>query len=470
MILIPLYTHNLSQELYGQYDLIISVQQLLALAITLGVYSGMIRFFNEVEDPNQLKNTTMTFSMLWGGVCIVLALLLNPLLHPLMFRALPEAHFFIPCIVISSVFVCLNTIYSSHYAMKFNALGSSAVQFSAILFTLLYALFFFLVMDMGILGILLSQMLGNMTVFIFMFIKDLPKFKFKIVKKEIDMMLRYGFGLILGDASSWILTLSDRFLIKGYMNLSSVAVYSVGYKIGMLINPVFINPFASVFTPFKYKVYNEPDGAARIGKMFRMYNFIGWFCVLGLSLFADIAIKLVATAEYQAADYLVPIIAFSYFLSGAIIFYSLGLHIANKMKLYSSIIVFASLVNLGVNLILIPIMGIYGAAISTVIAYIAANGVFYYFGSKYYALGFGWLYPYKYLVIFCPLYAIYFVCHHLVGHVSIEILVNVVLCMAYIGMCIMFKFISMEEVRFVLSRVRWRKKNKMAVEGVHSET
>lgn len=470
LILIPLYTRNLSQEQFGQYDLILSMQQLLAIAITLGVYSGMIRFFNEFEDKIMLKNTAMTFSLLWGLLCVGFAYLINPWLYPVLFGQVPEGHLFIPLIVISSILVCLNTIYSSYYSMSFKALKAGAIQVCTIIIILIYAIYFFLVLEMGIVGILMAQMGGNLTVFLTLYILDIRNFKPMLKPAELRKMLKYGMGLLLGEISAWILTLSDRFLIKGFMNLSSLAVYSIGYKIGMLINPVFINPFASVFTPFKFKVYKEADGAERIGKMFRVYNFIGWFCIVGLSLFANIAVNLIATDEYSAAAYLVPIIALSYYLSGAIAFYSLGLHIANKVRLNSMITIVVACINVIANLILIPWIGIYGSAISTVIAYALANSIFYYFGSKYYPLGLGLLYPYKYLIVFSPVYGLYVFVRGFIDSIWLEVLLNTVLCALYIVLCVVFKFITVEDISGVWVRFRQRRAENIAVKGVHSES
>lgn len=68
MLLIPLYTKNLAQAEYGKYELLNTIQQLLSLAITLEVYSGMKRFFNDVKNKYHLKNTALNFSLLWGGI------------------------------------------------------------------------------------------------------------------------------------------------------------------------------------------------------------------------------------------------------------------------------------------------------------------------------------------------------------------------------------------------------------------
>ncbi|MHA0857849.1 lipopolysaccharide biosynthesis protein [Paenibacillus sp. CMAA1364] len=475
LILIPLYTRNLSQEDYGHYDLIISVQQLLAIAITLGVYSGMIRFFHDYENKNDLKNAAMSFSIIWGGCCTGLAWLANPWLYPLLFGDDNHGNLFIPLIVMSSVLVCFNKTYSSYHAMKFNALKSSSIQLSTILSTLLFVYIFFITFNMGIVGILLAQLCGNLVIFLFVFVVDLRHFKWRLDVGQLKNMLRYGSGLMLGDVSSWVLTLSDRFLIKGYMNLSSVAVYSVGYKIGMLINPLFINPFSSMFTPFKFSVYKEENGREQIGSMFRLYNFIGWFGVLGLSLFANVAIDLIAPKEYATASNLVPIIALSYFLSGAISFYSLGLHIANKMRTNSMITILAALINIVANMLLIPWLGIYGSALSTVIAYMIANGVFYHYGSKYYQLGFGLLYPYKFLSIIVPIYGVYYYLTHIFNYIFIdyfvmELLLNTVLCAFFVWFSMKCKFISKEEVVGVLQNFRKRKLPDSVVNEASSNT
>ncbi|GIP27533.1 hypothetical protein J23TS9_26630 [Paenibacillus sp. J23TS9] len=470
LLLIPLYTRNLSQEQFGQYDLIISVQMLLSLMITLGVHSGMVRFFNEFENRRELRNTALTFALVWGTICIGGAWALGPLVSPFVFNAAEGSGLYIPYVVMISVFSCLNLIYSSSYSMQFKALKSSSIQFSVVLSTLFFALYFFLSRDMGIVGILTAQLFSNVLVFIVLFVLNLGTYRFIIKRDPIRQMLGYGSGLLLGDISAWVLSLSDRFLIKGYMNLSSVAVYSIGYKIGMLINPAFITPFMSVFTAFKFKAYKDEDGPEKIRKMFRLYNFVGWLCVLGLTLFAHMAVRIVATEEYSSAGTLVPLISFSYFLSGSLAFYSLGLHIANKMRINYLISLLAALINVACNIVLIPWLGIYGSALATVISYAVTSAVFYHYGSKYYPLGLSIFYPYKYLAIYLPAYALHAVFMRIEHSLLIEIALNVLLVAAFIACSLIFKFVSIRELTGDLLLALNRKSKNLLMEGVKSES
>ncbi|MBJ9991090.1 lipopolysaccharide biosynthesis protein [Paenibacillus sp. S28] len=470
LLLIPLYTHHLSQEMYGQYDLILSMQMLLSLMIALGVHSGMIRFFNEFDDKEGLRNTALTFGLLWGGLCIAAAWGVSPWVSGLIFGQADTASQYIPYVVMISVFSCLNLIYSSYYSMQFKALRSSSIPFAVLILTLLFVLLLFIRLDMGVIGILRAQLLANALVLAVLFCVNIRRFRFMLRPEPLRRMLNYGTGLLLGDISAWVLGLSDRFLIKGYMNLSSVAVYSIGYKIGMLMNPVFINPFMSVFTAFKFRAYKEADGAEKIRGMFRMYNFLGWLCVLGLSLFANVAVQLVAPGNYEAAADVIPIISFSYFLSGSIAFYSLGLHIANKMRINYLITMLAAVLNVACNIVLIPWFGIYGSALATVISYAVTNIVFHHYGSKYYPLHLGVWFPYKYLIIYLPIYGIYRAYMPFVDAIWVEIALNTLLITGFIVLSMLFKFMTRKELMGDWRRFVRRRSETIIMEGVQSET
>lgn len=469
LLLIPLYTRNLTQAQFGQYDLIISVQMLLSLVIALGVHSGMVRFFNEFDVKQELRNTALTFAAAWGCVCIAAAWAVSPLISPFVFGAVKDAVLFIPYVVMISVVSCLNLVFSSFYSMQFKALKSSIIQFSVVLSTLLFALYFFMSKDMGIAGILRAQLFSNALVFAALFLLNIRTFRFVVKRDPLRKMLGYGMGLLLGDVSAWVLSLSDRFLIKAYMNLSSVAVYSIGYKIGMLINPAFITPFMSVFTAFKFKAYKDEDGTEKIRKMFRIYNFLGWLCVLGLTLFSGVAIRLVATEAYDSASSLVPLIAFSYFLSGSLAFYSLGLHIANKMRTNYLISLLAAFINVVCNIVLIPWLGIYGSALATVISYAVTSAVFYHYGSKYYPLGLGLLFPYKYLAVYLPAYAAHTAIMRIVHSPLAEMALNVFLVAAFVACSLFFRFISIKELLGDILPLANRKSKTLMLEGVKPE-
>ncbi|QZY55334.1 lipopolysaccharide biosynthesis protein [Crassaminicella profunda] len=447
LFLVPLYTNNLTTQEYGQYNIILSIQSLLAIFITLGIYSGMCRFFYEHEDYNRIKNITLTFSLLWGALIILLTICTAPILSYIVFKQDIYGSIYIKYIVTNSVLLCIISIYESYYSMKYEAIKVSFINVGKILLVLFYIIYFISIKQMKIIDILYSQFISYLIIMVILIFLDIKNIKLIFGKEELKKQLIYGLGLLPGQVSAWILTLIDRYFIKVMVSLSAVGIYSLGYKIGMLIQPLFTKPFKKVFTAYKYEIYNKSYGKENIQKMFRYYNVSGWLCILGFSIFAKIGILILGTDEYISAYKLVPIITISYYLFGLTNFYALGLHIANKMLINSGIVTICAIINIIINIVLIPMIGMYGAAISTIISYMIMNIMYYYTGNKYYKLDISIFDPYKYSVNFILLYGIYTLVNQKLTNIVLQGILNILLCCAYLILCIVFKFITVDEIK-----------------------
>jgi len=454
LVLIPIYTRNMTSSQFGQYNLVSTLQGLLSIFITLGIFSGLSRFFNEVEDENKLKNTALTFSILWGILCCFLfGYLLSSRIANMAFKADVLGDYYVKYVIINSTILCLISIYISYYSMLYKAKEVCIINISQILLILFFTYYYLVIIKYGILGVYKAQLISFCIVFFILFILDIKNYRVTLSKDYLKKMLSYGVGLTPGEISAWVLNLIDRYFIKGMINLNAVAIYSMGYKIGMLILPLFLVPFKSSFTPFKFSAYKNNDGKAKIKTIFNYFNFAGWFIILGLSIFSDIAIKILSTKEYNQSYKIVAIIAFSYYLWGLCEFYVLGLLIANKVLMNSLIIIISAAFNILLNYILIPNLGIYGAAIATCIAYLITNVLYYLTGRKYYNLGINLFEPYKCGCIFLLLYFTYMIYKFNVNNIVLELLLNVILLILYVASCITLKIISFDSIKKLIKKV-----------------
>lgn len=444
LFMVPIYTKNMVIEQYGQYNLLISVQSLLAIFITLGIFSGMTRFFNEFEDKNKTKNIVLTFSIVWGLLMCLFSVFFGEFLYHFVFPSEQGGGYYINFIVISSVLLCQISIYNSYFTMQFKSKHVSVINLSRVVFMLIYSAYFIILRKEGLHGALQAQMFAFATVLVGLVMYDLKNLRFVFAWKELKLMLKYGTGLVPGQTASWIFTLIDRYFIKAMLGLQQVAIYSMGYRIGMMMEPILLSPFKSVFTSFKYKVYKEANAPEKIREIYVYYNFFGWFCILGFSVFAKPAIDLLSTPEYAEAFIFVPLIVFSYFLNGLGEFYSLGIHIKNKSIVDSYILGAGAGFNILLNIVLIPILGIMGAAFATVVSYFIMNILFFLIGKRYLDLGLKYFEPFKGGIIFLVLYGIYLVSFKFIYSVYVDIIYAVFLCLLYIILSIMIGFIPRE--------------------------
>lgn len=445
LVIIPLYTRHLSVNEVGQYNLIISIQSLLSIIFTLGIFSGMTRYFNEVEDSLSLKNNALFFSIVWGFFILGISYLTAPLLSHLIFVNDPQGISYILCVVGMTLADCIIVIFINYYSMEFKALKSSIIGVANMVIKLGLTWYFLDILNKNMIGLLQAQLIASLIILIGLIIADIKEIKLRINLIEIRMMLKYGVGLAPGQLSFWILSLIDRFFINQMIDVRTVGIYSMAYKIGMLINPVFIFPFTKVFTPIKYSVYKRSDGLQKIKQFYKIYIAFGWLFILLVSLHAKIALNVLTTSEYLSGYTLVPLIVFSYFLWGLGEFYALGLHIANKSLDHSKIVSIAALTNIGLNFMLIPLFSMWGAAIATIISYATANVLYYVYGKKHLDIDLSLLDPYKPGIVFICLYLVYWWIEP--ENILTEIILNAALCMIFYFISIKLKALPLEGLR-----------------------
>jgi len=152
--------------------------------------------------------------------------------------------------------------------------------------------------------------------------------------------------------------------------------------------------------------------------------------------------------------YIVPIIAFSYYLFGLQMFNNIGLHYANKTIKNSFVLFISALVNIILNILLIPKAGIYGAAIATFGSFLLSNLLYYYYSRKYYDLILDQKKPLYYLFIIAIFYAISLVLSKLIGNIFINSIVNLLLIGIYGYVCIRVRLVKYEEINNILQIIK----------------
>jgi O-antigen/teichoic acid export membrane protein len=204
-----------------------------------------------------------------------------------------------------------------------------------------------------------------------------------------------------------LLTMGDRYIIKYYLNYSEVGIYSLGFKIAGVINMLVIQSFQTGFLPIAYKNFDKPDAQSFFSKTLSYYALVLVFMSLGLSLFAQEVIELFSKDQsYLIAYTVVPFISLAFIFKGIQYVYSLGLHFVKKTKYNAYIVFSAAVLNVGLNFLLIPHFKIYGAAVATIITWIAMSTVFYFVSYKFYKVKYEFLRIALMVVIGIALYCI----------------------------------------------------------------
>jgi O-antigen/teichoic acid export membrane protein len=254
----------------------------------------------------------------------------------------------------------------------------------------------------GILSIVLAVLAIKAVMFFILFYLIKSQIGFKRPNfYRIKEYLSFGVPTIPGNVAAWVVRSSDRYVISYFLGTFSVGIYSAGYGVGT-IPSMLIQVLAFVLPPALSKLYDE--GRMEEVKMHLRYSLKYLLAaaipfVFGAVVLAYPVLRVFSTAEIASEGYLVvPLVALSTLFLAAYVPILQILVLVKKTKITGAIWISCALVNLGLNILVVPHFGVVGAAITTLIAYALALGLTTYYSFKEIRFPIDWRFIVKSLI------------------------------------------------------------------------
>jgi O-antigen/teichoic acid export membrane protein len=183
---------------------------------------------------------------------------------------------------------------------------------------------------------------------------------------KLRRMLTFSLPLVASSAAVWLTLYADRLAIKGLLTMNDLGLYGAAYRFAAAIDMVMV-AFEAAFMPIVYATYRDPETPSTLAKLLRLMVLLGIALLLGLAAYSRELLFVLTSQEYAGAAVLVPILAGGVLLT-RLSTLAPGLWIANRTASIAWINVGISVGNLSLNLLLIPVLGVAGAALATVLA------------------------------------------------------------------------------------------------------
>ncbi len=208
--------------------------------------------------------------------------------------------------------------------------------------------------------------------YLFSFFPHLFRFSLSLEKEQILSVFSYGFMIALTSFGWLIITQTDILTLTFLSTLENVGLYTVALPLSLLLL-FFMRPIIIVFYPYITSLATEKKFDT-LGKAITLvYHYIFAFLLpfsLMLIVFPEDIISFLFSQKYIAAA---PAL---YYLSIGMLFYAISLFNSvvfnglGKAKYMAFSVGAVAILNLLLNILLIPILGITGAALSTMISYV----------------------------------------------------------------------------------------------------
>jgi O-antigen/teichoic acid export membrane protein len=229
---------------------------------------------------------------------------------------------------------------------------------------------FVVVLRKEVLGIFQANLLSAAAMFLVLALSFFRRVRMRLSWVQMKALLLFGIPLMPTQIASWVLTLSDRYLLKYLVTLKEVGVYTLGYNLGFVVNLLIVGPFSVAWGPFMYKVARGKGASETYARTLTYIGLVSATIALLLSLFAPLLVRVIAPPAYYPAHRIIPLVAFSYVLYGMYFVFTAGLNITKRTYYFPLIVGLAAGLNIVLNLILIPRYRMMAAAGSTFFCYL----------------------------------------------------------------------------------------------------
>lgn len=243
-------------------------------------------------------------------------------------------------------------------------------------FGLLLVLAFVFGMDIG--SILLSSIIIDslLICILFMYLIRTGKLKsvsFKLVERRIIKIL-FSYGSITLIASIFLLLIvsSDRFIVAMYDTVSNVGIYTKVYDIAQLSIAALVFVYLSTINPLMNKelTYNFKTSDELLSKYLYGFLLLGLPVTFMASIYSKEIAELLLGEDFRPGYIIMPFVFFSAFIYGLVKIFENKLKFANKVKHVAWIFAACFVLNVILNLLLIPNYGYQAAAWNTLLTYI----------------------------------------------------------------------------------------------------
>lgn len=363
--MLPLYTATLSPSEYGAVDLIVTYGALFAPLIMLNVQQAIFRYLIDVRSDKEAQYKVITNAV---EITVIVSLVV-------------AAMYFIANLFVDIPFAAIMAFYFASFIIGDMVLqiarGLGRTKAFAItgiaqgLLTVILNLIFMLPLQMGANGMLLGMALGLLIPAVVLAVIVGTHHSIKLSARDSDMkkqLLGFSLPLMPNTISWWIFNASDRTIISLVIGVAANGIYAVTNKFANIANS-FSAIFYASWSESAVLAINDPDRDEFFSKVANM--MLKAFSTLGILIMCatPIIFPLLVNESFDEALLYLPILILGTIFNTVVSFYS-AIYIAKKLtKQVTNTSIVAAVINLVVCLGLVWFIGIWAAAISTVVAY-----------------------------------------------------------------------------------------------------
>ncbi len=388
IFLLPIYTAYLTPADYGAAEVMLASVIAASIVIRFGIIEALLRFYYlGGERPERVVSTSFAALAVTSTAGAAVALLFA---EPISEALLEEPDAGLARLAILGLW----TLTLWEFVLTLLRLDERARAYFTItvinvLVTIPFTVYLIVDRDLGADGILLGTF-GTGAIFLL--------YRLWVERRRLSLvpdvallrrMIRFGLPTMPAELTLYSLNFIDRILIVRLAGLAEAGLYALAIKFANGIQ-VLARGFQLAFPPLAYAIRDDDEARRIYALLVTWFAAVLAFAVTGLWLEARWIVRLLATPEFFASYEAVGLLATGIALYALYLAMVVVLGRTGRTEFGLPATVAAVVVNIALNLILVPAEGIVGAGIALVASYVVVVGLMYVFTQRLFFVPYEW--------------------------------------------------------------------------------
>ena len=458
-ILTPIYTHFLVPDDLGVVATVFSYIAFFNVVYAYGMEGAFMKYLSTLEAGDKKQNFTVPFlTVLATSIALTLIVLWqrNPLAALIK---VPDQ--FAVVVSYAGWILCLDAIAVIPFAslrMEGKAKVFVTVRMISIVVNVILNILFLTQYRMGVEGIFLSGVISSGLALVLLLPHIMANISWNWPGGLLPALLRFGLPSVPAGLATMMIQVIDRPILESLSGKAAVGIYQANYRLGIFMMLV-VSMFDFAWRPFFFSHAGDPDARRLFARVLTYFSLIATLIFLVLSLFLGDIVKFpifwgysLVAEPYWVGLSIVPVVLLAYLFLGVYNNLLAGIFIEKKTSKLPVITFAGAIINVVANFLLIPPLGLMGAALATLAAYVVMAVVLYATVTRYYPVPYEWGRVAKIAVSSAVVFALYL----FVDAGRFELLWKFALIGLFVGLMYSMKFFIPTELE-ILSRLFTRR-------------
>lgn len=375
LIMVPVVTRLMpDSSYYGISDMSNTIVSFASALALMGMYDAMYRMFFENERSEYRKSicsTAFIFSIFTSMVIFIIMILFKETLSRIFFGD-SNYNYLIYISAIATLIGATNSIVSAPTRMQNKKMIYLIMNTITPILSYLIAIPL-LLKGHYIIALPAAGMISSVLNELVFLIINKEYFSFKSINTNyLKPLLKIGIPLMPNFLIYWIFNSSDKLMITNILGTGATGIYSVGSKLGHASQLIY-TAFAGGWQFFAFSTMKEEKQVESNSKIFEYLGIISFACSMFIFSLAKSIYSIFFIGEYVSGYIVSPYLFLAPLLQ--MLFQIEANQFLVIKKTWPNVFILSSgaIINIILNSILIPKIGIEGAAIASLIGYVFSD-------------------------------------------------------------------------------------------------